>query len=475
MAVVMTASAYDISVRGKDGQIFQASVDNIQIMDFETAGSPLKFNGAHTNDIKVGNRAQDITVTFNAAMYWIVSDFKAEEWYRLGTLYGKGGESSLTISLDANLLAAPRTATFTVLCGFCPVEFTITQDVNADPNAVDIPDENFLAYCLSNFDTDRNNVISTEEASNVKKIDVSGKGIKSLAGIRSFNNLEELICSYNEIGGTLDVSGMTKLVKLDCDHNLYTVLNASGCTALETLKANDNYRTEDDFKYIFTLEAAMLTGCRSLTDINLEDNALQAIDLTDCTELKELRLSVNKLKSIDLTNNTKLVNAHIRRNAFDEKFHLDLTKCAYLRAIFLAESGLRSIDVAGCNNLRTLDLTYNHIKSIDLSNCPALERFEIFANELTEIDLSKNPELTSLWIAANRISTLDVTNNPKLESLLISDNSIEGTLDLTKNPSLKKIEAYKNQIAEIKFVPMTELLISPSNIFNYILIALIIK
>lgn len=69
MAVAMTASAYDISVRGKDGQIFQASVDNIQIMDFETAGSPLKFNGAHTNDIKVGNRAQDITVTFNAAMY----------------------------------------------------------------------------------------------------------------------------------------------------------------------------------------------------------------------------------------------------------------------------------------------------------------------------------------------------------------------------------------------------------------------
>lgn len=38
MAVAMTASAYDISVRGKDGQIFQASVDNIQIMDFETAG-----------------------------------------------------------------------------------------------------------------------------------------------------------------------------------------------------------------------------------------------------------------------------------------------------------------------------------------------------------------------------------------------------------------------------------------------------
>ena len=44
MAVAMTASAYDISVRGKDGQIFQASVDNIQIMDFETAGSPLKFS-----------------------------------------------------------------------------------------------------------------------------------------------------------------------------------------------------------------------------------------------------------------------------------------------------------------------------------------------------------------------------------------------------------------------------------------------
>lgn len=456
-AVAMTASAYDISVRGKDGQIFQASVDNIKIMDFDSAESPLRFDGAYTNNIRIGNRAQDITVTFDAAMYWIVSDFKAEEWYRIGTWYGKGGESSITVSVDANILAAPRTSSFTVLCGFCPVEFTITQDVNADPGVVDIPDENFLAYCLEKFDIDKNKVISTEEASKVKSIDVTGKGIKSLSGIRSFGNLEELVCSYNEIEGTLDLSGLTKLKRVDCDHNLYSTLNVSGCSALETLKGNDNYKVEDDFKYIFTLETVMLQGCSSLRDLNLEDNALQALDFTDCPNLQELRLSVNKLRSIDLTQNSKLVNAHIRRNTFDENFHLDLTKCAALRTIFLSESNLGSIDVSGCNNLEILDLTYNRIRSIDLSRCPALKRFEIFSNELTEIDLSKCPELTSLWIAANNISKLDLSKNPKLETLLASDNGIDGALDLTNNKRLVKVEMYKNKISELKMVPMATL------------------
>lgn len=449
------AFAYDICVRGNDGQVFQASVDDILKMDFEAADSPLRFTGAYTNNVVVGNRAQDISIPFDASMYWIVSGIETDEWFRIGTFYGKSGQNTLVVSVDTNNLGARRTGKFTVLCGFCPIEFTVTQDPDANPENVDILDDNFLNYCLENFDTNQDGLISIHEAAAVKSINVSSKGIKSLVGIRAFSNLEELDCSYNDIDGVLDLSGLTKLERLQCDHNFYSTLNVSDCTALQTLKANDNYKV-DVFKYIFSLENVNLKGCSSLKDINMEDNALQSIDLSECVNLEELRLSVNKLKAIDLTHNTKLVNAHIRRNAFDG-YHLDLSKCAALRTIFIAESNLASVNVNGCSKLEILDLTYNDIREIDLSQVPALKRLDLLSNQVSELDLSKCPQLENLWVASNNLTALDVSKNPQLATLIASDNKIQGNLNLKANNKLVKVELYKNKLTGVDFTPTSTL------------------
>lgn len=456
MTVALTASAYDISVRSTDGQVFQAPVDNIKIMDFDSAESPLKFTGTNTNVIKVGNRAQDLTITFDASMYWIVSDIEEADWIRVGNRYGKSGANAITVSLDANKLAVGRTAKFTVLCGFCPVEFSITQDVDGDAGFVDITDDNFLAYCLENFDSDGDGRISVDEAAKVTSIDVTEKKIASLSGIRSFVNLEELICSYNDISGDLDLSGFTKLKRLSCDHNYYTSLNVSGCPVLEYLKANDNYKVDSRYNYIYSLERVNLSGCSAIKELILEENALTSVDLSDLVNLTDLRMTHNQLTSIDLSHNVSLVNAHLRRNPMDGS-HLDLSKCVNLRTVFTAESNIGSVNVNGCRNLETLDMTYNLLTSLDLSGCPKLKRLEAYSNQLTSIDVSKCPELTSLWIASNKISHLDVSNNPELTNLIASDNGIEGSLDLTANTKLEKIELYKNKLTDVKFVPMTSL------------------
>ena len=82
----------------------------------------------------------------------------------------------------------------------------------------EIPDANFKAYLLENFDTDKNGKISIKEAEAVTEINCSGKGIKNLAGIELFVNLESLDCSNNQLDD-VEVQKNKKLKKLDCRGN----------------------------------------------------------------------------------------------------------------------------------------------------------------------------------------------------------------------------------------------------------------
>ena len=81
----------------------------------------------------------------------------------------------------------------------------LTSDyVNMVPWTTDtvyIPDANFKAYLVGEFDTNGDNEISLEEAGNIRAIDISASllQVKSMAGVEYFSNLETLDCSYNRI------------------------------------------------------------------------------------------------------------------------------------------------------------------------------------------------------------------------------------------------------------------------------------
>ena len=62
-----------------------------------------------------------------------------------------------------------------------------------------MPDPTFREFCRSNFDIDKDGVLTKKEAAVVEQIDVKGKNISSLAGIEFFTNLTKLDCSNNKL------------------------------------------------------------------------------------------------------------------------------------------------------------------------------------------------------------------------------------------------------------------------------------
>ena len=89
---------------------------------------------------------------------------------------------------------------------------------NCTEKIVEIPDANFKAYLLENFDKNNDGNISLSEAKAVKEINCSGKGIKDLTGIQMFANLESLDCSNNMLDD-VETQKNKKLNKLICTGN----------------------------------------------------------------------------------------------------------------------------------------------------------------------------------------------------------------------------------------------------------------
>ena len=185
-------------------------------------------------------------------------------------------------------------------------------------------DANFKAYCVNNFDTNRDGEISYEEAKSVKEIDVDTKNITSLKGIEYFTDLESLICSPSysycivlngwhlyEIGGeeviglltSLDLSKNTKLKFLKCDGNQLTSLSLSANTELESLSCQYNY-----------LKTIFVSNNSALLEMHCKHNQITGLDVSSCVNLQRLDCYSNQLTSLDTSNNTALTYLSCYRN-----------------------------------------------------------------------------------------------------------------------------------------------------------------
>ncbi|MEA1922676.1 MAG: DUF1566 domain-containing protein, partial [Pseudomonadota bacterium] len=150
---------------------------------------------------------------------------------------------------------------------------------------VHIPDANFKAYLVDNFDDDSDGEIQLSEALTVTSMDASSQNIADLTGIESFTNLTELNCCDNQLTN-LDVSSNTGLTQLLCYFNDLTSLNVSANTSLTMLRCNNN----------------------QLTNLNVSAN----------TSLSYLYCSINKMTNIpDVTSCSSLQTFSCAYNYFD--------------------------------------------------------------------------------------------------------------------------------------------------------------
>ncbi len=148
------------------------------------------------------------------------------------------------------------------------------------------------------FDKNKDGIISDKEASAVKKLDCSGKGIRDLTGIQVFTKLKNLNVQDN-ILTSLDVSGCPELVELICKNNPLLELNVSGNAKLQHLDSESTYMTSLDLSGNPALDDLCVTNMSSLTSLSLAHNpkmkklwtlgsGLTTVTIGSCPELVEV-------------------------------------------------------------------------------------------------------------------------------------------------------------------------------------------
>ena len=390
--------------------------------------------------------------------------------------------------------------------------------LNVDGNAtytqktgnIPIPDANFKAYMVNNFDKDSDGEISYAEALLIMSINVNTDNIASVHGIEYCSNLrtlschgsshydytlgrvvsdgvlssldvsnntvlEYLSCGYNQLP-SLDVSNNTALTSLSCGYNQLTSLDVSNNTALTRLLCDSNQLTSLDVSNNTALDRLQCFGNQlssldvsnntALTCLYCDSNQLTSLDVSNNTALTQLYCSNNQLTSLDVSNNTALTRLGCASNqltsldvsnntaltslscGYNQLTSLDVSNNTALTELRCSSNQLTSLDVSNNTALTRLECYWNHLSSLDVSNNTALTRLECYWNQLTSLDVSNNTALTRLECYSNQLTSLDVSNNTALQTLLCYSNQLS-SLDVSNNTALTDLRCYYNQLTSL--------------------------
>ena len=352
-----------------------------------------------------------------------------------------------------------------------------------------IPDAKFREYCLANFDTDGDGVISREEAELVTKIDIKTNKILSLAGIEYFTNLQNLTISSSSIWQQgkltalnlkknvnltylkceytplteLDLSGNPNLQELYCHYNNLTALDLSNNPKLTILSCYERQINALDLQnnpllISFACGDSQITELDfsqnpELQKIDSRDNPLKTIDISKSPELISLACYGGQLTSLDLTNNPKLDSLDCSSNQLTQ---LDLSNNTLLTVLNCYNNQLTELELSSCKQLTYLNCNTNQLTQFDLSNCTQLTMIACGSNQLTQLDLSNKTELTTLYCEYNQLTELELSNCAQLTMLGFPYNQLT-KLDLSKNTELNWLNCGGNQFSQLDLSNNTKL------------------
>lgn len=156
-------------------------------------------------------------------------------------------------------------------------------------------DEGLWNYALSNFDSDKDGLISDNEADVVSDFYYSGSGVNSLDGIWLFKNVQRIWCIRSNIT-TLNVSGNPKVYSVVAEEN----------KSLADVKISSNNRLTELRLSDSSISSIDLSGCPNLCSLDISDSNLAILDVSFLGRLTKLYADGNQLTEIDLSNNRGL-------------------------------------------------------------------------------------------------------------------------------------------------------------------------
>ena len=217
------------------------------------------------------------------------------------------------------------------------VKPTFIFETSLPINEKNFPDANFRKYIKGNIAGGRD-VLTVEERSKVKIININKKDISDLKGIEAFPNLTELDCGNNSIQ-KLDLRQNPMLITLKCNKNQLTQLDLSKNPDIDYLNCSENQLEQLDVSHL------------KLEYLYCSHNDLEQLDVKNSKWLRELDCSKNELTKldVDVTHKPNLVRVECQNNQ------------------------LTALDVSSSPNLTTLVLKNNHLTSLNLDSNPHLD------------------------------------------------------------------------------------------------------
>lgn len=319
---------------------------------------------------------------------------------------------------------------------------------------LNFPDAEFRNFLKGYCDTNNDGKLDVDIKS--MKIPTS-YAIKSLEGIRFFEDLETLDCQGIGLT-TLNVTKNFNLKELNCSDNQlkdYLYILSSG---LKKLDCSNNKLTY--------MNLGILSGL-NLEEVNCSNNNITNI----------VMWSVGELVKFDCSNNDLMT--------------LDVSQCSKLQELNCAGNQLMELDVSSQTHLTELDCSNNKLTELNVKQNGSLTSLICNDNQLKTLDLSKNHSLSNLNCANNRLACLDVTG---ISGTITADGNrrpiavrTDGTFDLTTLPdfdvskatnwnggsvsgTILKVENGKNEVSYqyncgkgVKFIFETSLPINEDN------------
>lgn len=343
-------------------------------------------------------------------------------------------ENQLRFNISENTTGDERIGKIMIANTQQNISQTITITQSAIP-VLDIPDPNFKAYLVANYDQNSDNEISQSEIEKVTYLTLTGLSIASLEGIEHFTNLKGLSCDNNSLT-ELDLSKNTQLTGLTCGYNkISKLILPPNAEKMTSLSCGDN-------KLTGKLDCSNWVN---LTNLNCHTNNFTALDLTGCSELIGLSCGNNNLTSLNVQDCSNLTTLQCGGNKLSS---LDISMCPYIVTLTCGGNNFENLDLSNCQILDFLDCSNNKLSSLDISMCSKLSLLYCQNNMLTLLTLGNASTLRDLDCSQNQLSSLIATSCTSLTQLTCDNNNIR-ILDISNCYNLGDLIWHNNPFEEI--------------------------
>lgn len=469
----------------------------------------------HKKGVLIPSRNLDIgpDATTLRIPIWKTTDYRAEvddackDWIHL-TQTKAMTEDDLSLNIDENLFTA-REGTIHIHYNGQEEVITVRQRCGI----VKFEDTEFESFCLHVYDTNRDGLLSVDEALVVTNLTIPS-AISSIEGLDRFTNLQYLYISAN-----VDLMDTRKLPKLQ---EIYTYgirsvllsghqslkkarivfsggenpIEVCDCPALEWLEISFSDTQALTIQSCNALQELQISGLSQITSLSLEKlPGLIKCTMLDCEKLATaLFSSLPRLEWLDCQNHKVLSDIHFSAcsalsylTLFSCNIHqLDLSVIPSITFLNISDTPLKELNLSGCTHLGELHLMLTALEYLDLSALPGLVNFACYSSSIKSIDFTGLQELRSvdivncdlvslyarnnphLWLIScpgNKLEHLDVRGCPELTRLLVHDNRLQSIEGLTNLEALQEFDCGFNQLKtlDISRLPGLITLYCPQN------------